>query len=70
MTALLALWLCGVCIVAVVGVYNSMPPSGELPNLYEVSLWILSGTVFAVSAAILVVGLVSPLAIQPRWWLP
>ena len=69
MTALVALWLCGVCVVGAVGVYYSMPPAGARPNVYEVMLWILAGTVFAVSAAILVVSLVSPLAIHPEWWL-
>jgi hypothetical protein len=69
MSALLALWLCGLCVVGVVGVYHSLPPSGERPNFYEITLWILSSAVLAVSGAIMVVGLVSPLAIQPGWWL-
>ena len=70
MSALLALWLCGLCVVGVAGVHYSMPPSGSRPNVYEVTLWILSSTVLAVSGTILVVGLVSPLPIQPGWWLP
>jgi hypothetical protein len=70
MTALLALWLCGLCVVGVVGVYNSLPPSGARPNVYEVSLWLLSGTAVAVSAIILVVGVVSPQGIHPGFWLP
>jgi hypothetical protein len=70
MTPLLALRLCGICVVCVVGIYHSLPPSGARPNVYEVTLWILSSTVLAVSGTILVVGLVSPLPIQPGWWLP
>jgi hypothetical protein len=70
MTALLALRLTGICVVCVVGIYRSLPPSGARPNLYEVTLWILSSTVLAVSGTTLVVGLVSPLPIQPEWWLP
>jgi hypothetical protein len=70
MTALLALWLCGICVVGAAGVYYSLPPSGARPNVYEVTLWILSGTLLAISAAILVVSLVSPLPFQPAWWLP
>ena len=70
MTALLTLWLCGVCVVGVVGVYYSLPPSGERPNVYEVTLWFLSSAVLAVSGTTLVVGLASPLAIHPGWWLP
>ena len=70
MTALLALRLSGICVVCVVGIYRSLPPSDERPNVYEVTLWILSSTVLAVSGTILVVGLVSPLPIQPGWWLP
>jgi hypothetical protein len=73
MSALFALWLCGVCVVGVVGAYYSLPPSGARLDVYEVTLWFLLGTllaVLAVSATISVVGLVSPLAIQPGWWLP
>jgi len=69
MTALLALWLCGVCVVGAAGVYYSLPPAGVRPNVYEVALWILGCTVLAVSAAILVVSLFSPLAVHPGWWL-
>ena len=53
-----------------VGAANCLPPSGARPNVYEVTLWILSSTVLAVSGTILVVGVVSPLPIQPGWWLP
>ena len=70
MTALLVLWFCGVCVVGIFGVYYSLPPDGARPNLYEVTLWILAGTVLAVSAVILMVSLFSPLVIQPAWWLP
>jgi cell division protein FtsW (lipid II flippase) len=70
MTALLILWFCGLCVVGVVGVYYSSPPSGARPNVYEVTLWILSSAVLAVSVAVMVVSLVSPLPIQPGWWLP
>jgi hypothetical protein len=65
MTALLALWLCGLCVV---GIYYSMPPSGSMrQDIYGLSLWILSSFVLAVSATILVVSIVSPLGIHPRW---
>ena len=71
MTALLVLWFCGVCVMGIFGVYYSLPPDGARPNLYEVTLWILAGTVVAVSATIVVVSLFSPyLVIQPAWWLP
>ena len=70
MTALLALRLLGICVVCVVGIYRSLPPSGGRPNFYDVTLWILSSTVLAVSGTTLVVGLASPLAIHPGWWLP
>jgi hypothetical protein len=69
MTALLVLWLCGVCLVGGLGVYYSLPPAGARPNVYEVGLWILGGAVFAVSAAILVVSLFSPPARHAAWWL-
>jgi hypothetical protein len=70
MTALFALWLCGVCVVCAVGVYYSMPPIGARPNVYEFALWMLLGTVSEVSATILIVSLVSRPAIHPAWWLP
>jgi hypothetical protein len=70
MTALLTFWLCGVCLLGAAGVYYSLPPSGARPNVYEVTLWILSGTLWFVSATILVVSLISPLPIQPGYWLP
>jgi hypothetical protein len=69
MTALLVLWLCGGWVMGVVGIYYSLPPPGTQPNVYEVGLWILSGTVLAVSATILMVCLFSPLAIHPEWWI-
>jgi len=67
MTALLALWLCGVCVLSAVALYYGMPPTGTRPNLYEVMLGMLSGTALAVSATITVVSLFSPLLIQPGW---
>ena len=70
MTAYLILWSCGLCVVGVVGVYYSSPPRGARPNVYEATLWILSSAVLAVSIAVMVVSLVSPLSIQPGWWLP
>lgn len=70
MTALLALWLGGLFLVGVVGVYNSLPPQGSRPNVYELSLWVLSGTALAVSAIALVVSMVLPEAIHPGYWLP
>jgi hypothetical protein len=69
MTALLALSLCGVCVVAAVGLYYSMPPVGARPNVYELVLWMLLGTALEGAATALMVGLVSPPAIHPAWWL-
>lgn len=66
MTALLALWLCGLCVGAI---YYSTPPSGMSPDLYAVALWILSSVVLAVSAVILVVSVVSPFGIHAgKYW--
>jgi hypothetical protein len=70
MTALLALSLCGVCVVAAVGLYYSMPPVGARPNVYEFALWMLLGTALEGSATTLMVSLASPLPIHPAWWLP
>ena len=69
MTALFALWLCGVGVVAAVGLYYSMPPVCARPNVYEFALWMLLGTTLEVSATSLMVSLVSPLPIHPAWWL-
>jgi hypothetical protein len=69
MTALLVLWLCGGWVMGVVGIYYSLPPPGTQPNAYEVGLWILSGTVLAVSVTILVVTLFLPPARHAAWWL-
>lgn len=65
MTALLALWLCALCIGAI---YYSIPVRGVSPDVYGVALWILSSGVFVVSAVILVVSLISPWAIHPTKW--
>ena len=68
MTALLALWLCGVGVVAAVGLYYSMPPGGARPNVYELALWMLLGTALEGAAIALMVSLVSP-PVHPAWWL-
>jgi hypothetical protein len=65
MTALLALWLCALCVGAI---YYSIPPGGMRQNIYDVALWILSSGVLAVSATVLVVSLVSPWGIHPTKW--
>ena len=66
MTALLALWLCGLCTVAI---YYTVPPKGMRPDVYSVALWILSSCVMAVSATILVVSVISPVGIHPaKFW--
>ena len=66
MTALLALWLCGLCAGAI---YYTIPPKGTSPDVYGVALWILSSSVMAVSATILVVSAVSPMGIHPaKFW--
>jgi hypothetical protein len=65
MIAFLALWL---CVLSVVAIYCSIPPSGMRPDINEIALWILSSCVLATSAIIIVVSLVSPQAIHPKWW--
>jgi hypothetical protein len=66
MTAILALWLCGLCVLAI---YYSAPPIGMRPDVYGVALWIMSGGVLAVSATILVVSVVAPVGVHPaKFW--
>jgi len=65
-TALLALWLCALCVGAM---YYSTPQRGVGPDVYGVALWILSSGVLAVSATILVVSVISPVGIHPpKFW--
>ena len=64
MIALLALWLCGFSVVAI---YYTIPPSGMKPDFYGIALWILSSCALVTSAIIVVVSLVSPQAIHPKW---
>jgi hypothetical protein len=64
MTALMALWLCALSVVAI---YYTIPPSGMRPDFYGIALWILSSCVLGTSAIVLVVSLVSPQAIHPNW---
>jgi hypothetical protein len=65
MIAFLALWL---CVLSVAAIYYSIPPSGMRPDINEIALWILSSCVLATSAIIIVVSLVSPQTIHPKWW--
>jgi hypothetical protein len=64
MIAFLALWL---CVLSVVAIYYTIPPSGMRPDIYGFALWILSSCALATSAIIIVVSLVSPQAIHPKW---
>jgi hypothetical protein len=64
MIAFLALWL---CVLSVAAIYFSIPPSGMRPDINEIALWILSSCVLATSVIIIVVSLVSPQAIHPKW---
>ena len=65
MIAFLALWL---CVLSVVAIYYTIPPSGMRPDIYEIALWILSSCVLATSAIIIVVSLVShKRSIQSGW---
>jgi|GEM_PF-1229106 hypothetical protein len=64
MIAFLALWL---CVLSVVAIYYTIPPSGMRPDIYGIALWILSSCALATSAIIIVVSLVSPQAIHPKW---
>jgi hypothetical protein len=64
MIAFLALWL---CVLSVAAIYCSIPPSGMRPDIYEIALWILSSCALATSAIIIVVSLVPPQAIHPKW---
>jgi hypothetical protein len=66
MTAILALWLCGLCAV---GLYHSVPERGMRQDIYDVSLGILSTGVLVVSATIMVVMLFSPLGIHVGKWM-
>jgi hypothetical protein len=63
MTALLALWLCALCVGAI---YYSIPPGGMRQNIYDVAL---SSGVLAVSATVLVWSAWSRHggSIQPKW---
>jgi uncharacterized membrane protein len=58
-----ALWLCGLCVVAI---YYTIPPSGMNPDIYGISLWILSSVVLVASVVILMVILISPVGIHPQ----
>jgi hypothetical protein len=64
MIAFLALWL---CVLSVAAIYYTIPPSGMRPDIYEIALWILSSCALATSAIIIVVSLVSPQPINPKW---
>jgi hypothetical protein len=64
MITFLALWL---CVLSVVAIYYTIPPSGMRPDIYGIALWILSSCALATSAIIIVVSLVSPQAIHPNW---
>jgi hypothetical protein len=66
MTAVLAFWLCALCIL---GLYRSVPERGVRQDLYDVTLGILSTCVMVVSATILVVSLISPLGIHRGNWM-
>jgi membrane-bound serine protease (ClpP class) len=55
MIAFLALWL---CVLFVAAIYYTIPPSGMRPDIYEITLWILSSCTLATSAIIIVVSLV------------
>jgi hypothetical protein len=48
-------------------IYLGIPPSSTRPDIYEIALWILSSGVLATSAIIIVVSLVSPQPINPKW---
>jgi hypothetical protein len=58
-----ALWLCGLCVVAI---YYTLPPSGMSPDVYGIALWILSSVVLGASAIILMVILIPPAGIHPE----
>jgi hypothetical protein len=66
MTALAALWLCGLCAL---GLYSCLPETGVRQDIYYVTLGILSTCVMMVSATILVVILISPLGIHVGKWM-
>jgi hypothetical protein len=55
-----ALWLCGLCVVAI---YYTLPPSGVSPDIYGIALWVLSSVVLGASAIILMVILIQPAGI-------
>jgi hypothetical protein len=48
-------------------IYLGIPPSSTTPDIYEIALWILSSCVLATLATIIVVSLVSPQPINPKW---
>jgi hypothetical protein len=63
MIIFLALWL---CVLSVVAIYYTIPPSGMRPDINEIALWILSSCVLATSAIIIVVSVASS-PIHPKW---
>jgi hypothetical protein len=71
MTAILALWLCGLCAV---GLYRSMPQRGTRQDIYNIALGIMATCVMVLAAAIMVVSLLSPAGIHrvglPPGWYP
>jgi hypothetical protein len=66
MMALLALWLCGLCVV---GLYHCMPEKGVRQDFYDVTLGILATCVMIVAATIIAVSLLSPLGIHAGKWM-
>jgi hypothetical protein len=66
MASILAFWLCGLCIVAL---YHSIPERGTRQDIYDATLGILSACVIMVSAAIIVVSLLSPTGLHPGKWM-
>lgn len=64
MIALLALCLSGLSVAAI---YYTAPASDMKPDFYGIALWILSGCALVTSATILVVSLVAPQVIHPKW---
>jgi hypothetical protein len=64
MIAFLALWL---CVLSVAAIYYTIPPSGMRSDIYGIALWVLSSCALVTSVIIIVVSLVSPQAIHPKW---
>ncbi|MGH6841057.1 MAG: hypothetical protein ACREDV_03050 [Methylocella sp.] len=48
-------------------IYYTLPTAGMKPDFYGITLWILSGCVLVASAIILVVVLIAPQTIHPKW---